>query len=130
MFRFFENLVDPYVPYQETDTPPRRLLPFLMDYARPFHRVFAVTAVLTTAVAAMEVGLIWYVGRIVDLLNAGTPVEVMRTHGTEFLIAALAVLLVRPIISGADVALLHNTILPNFGTLIRWRSHRHVLRQP
>ncbi len=25
--------------------------------------------------------------------------------------------------------LLHNTILPNFGTVIRWRAHRHVLRQ-
>jgi ATP-binding cassette subfamily B multidrug efflux pump len=25
--------------------------------------------------------------------------------------------------------LLNNTILPNFGTLIRWRAHRHVLRQ-
>ena len=28
------------------------------------------------------------------------------------------------------MALLHNTILPNFGTMIRWRAHRHVLRQP
>jgi ATP-binding cassette, subfamily B, multidrug efflux pump len=28
------------------------------------------------------------------------------------------------------VALLHNTILPNFGTMIRWRAHAHVLRQP
>jgi ATP-binding cassette subfamily B multidrug efflux pump len=28
-----------------------------------------------------------------------------------------------------DVALLNNTILPNFGTLIRWRAHKHVLRQ-
>ena len=25
--------------------------------------------------------------------------------------------------------LLNNTILPNFGTLIRWRAHKHVLRQ-
>ena len=25
--------------------------------------------------------------------------------------------------------LLNNAILPNFGTLIRWRAHRHVLRQ-
>lgn len=130
MFRFFENLVDPYAAYEETDTPPRRLLPFLLDYARPFRGVFVATALLTTAVAAMEVGLIWYVGRIVDLLNDGTPVEVMRAHGAEFLLAALAVLLIRPIVSGADVALLHNTILPNFNTVIRWRSHRHVLRQP
>ncbi len=130
MFRFFENLVDPYVPYEETDTPPRRLLPFLLDYARPFHRVFVITAILTTMVSAMEVALIWYVGRIVDMLNGGRPAEVLAAHGTELLLAALAVLIVRPILSGVDVALLHNTILPNFGTLIRWRSHRHVLRQP
>jgi ABC-type multidrug transport system, ATPase and permease components len=28
-----------------------------------------------------------------------------------------------------QVMLLNNTILPNFGTLVRWRAHRHVLRQ-
>ncbi|PQV57154.1 ATP-binding cassette subfamily B multidrug efflux pump [Defluviimonas denitrificans] len=130
MFRFFENLVDPYVEYEETDTPPRRLLPFLIDYARPFRRVFVVTGVLKMVVAVIEVGMIWYVGRLVDLLAGGSPAEVMRDHGAEFLFAAIAVLCLRPIIGGIDVALLHNTILPNFGTLIRWRSHRHVLRQP
>ena len=130
MFRFFENLVDPYVPYEEKDAPPRQLLRFLRDYARPFRGVFVVTAALTTVVAMVEVALIWYVGRLVDLLASGTPAEVMRDHGAEFVLAALAVLLLRPIVSGIDVALLHNTILPNFGTLIRWRSHRHVLRQP
>jgi ATP-binding cassette subfamily B multidrug efflux pump len=30
---------------------------------------------------------------------------------------------------GLDVALLNNAILPQFGTLIRWRAHRQVLRQ-
>ena len=34
-----------------------------------------------------------------------------------------------PALQAADVLLLNNTILPNFGTLIRWRAHRHVLRQ-
>jgi len=130
MFRFFENLVDPYAPYEEKDAPPPRLLPFLMDYARPFHGVFAVTAALKMVVAVVEVALVWYVGRLVDLLAAAEPAEVIRNHGTEFALAALTVLFLRPIISGIDVALLHNTILPNFGTLIRWRSHRHVLRQP
>jgi ATP-binding cassette subfamily B multidrug efflux pump len=33
-------------------------------------------------------------------------------------------------VSAFDTVLLHNTVLPNFGTLIRWRAHRHVLRQP
>ncbi len=130
MFRFFENLVDPYVVYEEKDAPNQRLLPFLMDYARPFRGVFVVTAIFTTAVAMIEIGLIWYVGRLVDLLSNGTPAEIWAAHGTEFILAALAILFIRPVLSGIDVALLHNTIMPNFGALIRWRSHRHVLRQP
>ena len=129
MFRFFETLVDPYVDYPETDTPPQRLWPFLREYARPFSGVLVVTAILKIAVAAVEVLLIWYVSRIVDLLAKGQPELIWQTYGTELILAALFVLIVRPLISGIDVALLHNTILPNFGTLIRWRSHRHVLRQ-
>ncbi|PKP75781.1 MAG: multidrug ABC transporter ATP-binding protein [Alphaproteobacteria bacterium HGW-Alphaproteobacteria-6] len=129
MLRFFENLVDPYVSYAEQDAPPRRLLPFMLDYSRPFRRVFVVTAALKCASAALDVALIWYVGRMVDLLAAGVPAEVWSRHGTEFLAAAFVVLVVRPIIAGIDVALLHNTILVNYGTLFRWRSIRHVLRQ-
>ena len=44
MFRFFENLVDPYQPYVEQDAPPTRLWPFLKDYIRPFKGIFAITA--------------------------------------------------------------------------------------
>ena len=130
MFRFFEGLVDPYVAYEETDTPPRRLWPFLREYCRPFRAVFVVTGLLSVIVAAADVALIWYVGRLVDLLATGTPHAVWATYGTEIILVALAILLVRPVLAVADVALLHNTILPNFGTMIRWRAHRHVLRQP
>ena len=63
MFRFFEGLVDPYGPYEQTDTPPRRLWPFLRDYVRPFRAVFVVTALHSILVAAGDVALIWYVGR-------------------------------------------------------------------
>ena len=130
MFRYFENLVDPYTAYAETDRPPQRLWPFLRQYVRPFRGVFVVTALLKMAVAAVEVLMIWYVGRIVDLLAQGAPERIWDDYGAEFVAAGLFVLLARPLISGIDVALLHNTILPNFGTMIRWRAHRHVLRQP
>ncbi len=129
MFRFFETLVDPYIDYRQTDIPPQRLWPFLREYALPFRRVLIVTAGLKVAVAAVEILMVWYVARIVDLLAQGEPQLIWSEHGAEFLLAALFVLIARPIIAGIDVALLHNTILPNFGTLIRWRSHRHVLRQ-
>ena len=70
MFRFFENLVDPYVAYREKDHPPQGLWPFLRDYAQPFKKVFALAGLMAILVAAIEVGLIYYMGRIVDLLGS------------------------------------------------------------
>ena len=128
MFRFFENLVDPYCDYPETDRPPTRLWPFMREYARPFTRVFWVTGIISVTVAAVEIGLISYMGRVVDILS-GTPAEVWQNHGVELILMAVFILLVRPALQLLDVLLLNNTILPNFGTLIRWRAHKHVLRQ-
>ncbi|MFV1439824.1 MULTISPECIES: ABC transporter ATP-binding protein [unclassified Phaeobacter] len=128
MFRFFENLIDPYCDYPETDTPPRRLWPFLKDYSQPFKKVFAATAFMSVIVAAVEIGLIHYMGRVVDLLS-GEPADVWQAHGTELILLAVFILTIRPLLQLLDVLLLNNAILPNFGTLIRWRSHKHVLRQ-
>ena len=130
MFSFFETLVDPYAPYERTDAPPRRLWPYLRDFVRPFRPVFAVTGVFSVLTAFTEVALIWYVGRLVDdLANLG-PAQFWAEKGTEIIVVALLILLVRPLIQVTNVALLHNTIIPNFSTMIRWRSHAHVLRQP
>lgn len=129
MFRFFEELVDPYTPYQETDTPPKRLFPFLRAYAEPFHAVFWVTGTLSVVVAAVEIWLISYLGRLIDILQGGTPSEVWADSGTELILVALFILTLRPAVHVLQVMLLNNTILPNFGTLVRWRAHRHVLRQ-
>lgn len=130
MFRFFETLVDPYGPYEQNDAPPRRLWPFLKEYILPFRRVFAVTGLLSVITAFADVALIWYVGRLVDLLAQGGPSAFWAGYGTEVTLVALAILILRPILLVANVALLHNTIMPNFGTMIRWRAHAHVLRQP
>jgi ATP-binding cassette subfamily B multidrug efflux pump len=128
MFRFFENLVNPYTPYTEKDAPPRKLWPFMRDYCGPFKGVFILTGLMSIVVAAIEIGLIYYMGRIVDLLGTD-PTEMWRTYGTELLLLAGFVLIIRPLMQGLDVALLNNAILPNFGTLIRWRAHKQVLRQ-
>ncbi|MDN5786112.1 ABC transporter ATP-binding protein [Pseudorhodobacter sp.] len=130
MFRFFEGLVDPYIPYPQSDAPPRRLWPFLKEYIQPFHGVFAVTAVISIIVASVDVLLIWYVGRLVDFLAMGKPAQVWQDHGAEIAAVGIGILLLRPVLAGLNTALLHNAILPNFGTLIRWRAHAHVLRQP
>ncbi len=128
MFRYFENLVDPYGPYDEKDTPPSRLLPFMLEYSHPFKRVFAYAALMSVVVASIEIGLIWAMGWVVDIL-AGDPADVWDTYGTWLIALAVFILIVRPALQALDVLLLNNSILPNFGTLIRWRAHKHVLRQ-
>jgi len=130
MFKFFEGLIDPYQPYPQSNTPPTRLWPFLAEYVRPFRRIFIVTGIISAFNAVAEVALIWYMGRIVDVLAGGAPAQIWADYGTEILLVGLAVLLVKPLIGAVGVALLHNTILPNFGTMMRWRAHAHVLRQP
>ncbi|MEL6450962.1 MAG: ABC transporter ATP-binding protein [Pseudomonadota bacterium] len=128
MFKFFETLVDPYVDYPETDTPPTKVWPFMREYSRPFVGVFALAAVMSIIVAGIEVGLIYYMGRIVDLMGS-SPEEFWNDYGVEVIVVAVFILVARPALQAFDVLLLNNTILPNFGTLIRWRAHKHVLRQ-
>jgi ABC-type multidrug transport system, ATPase and permease components len=129
VFKFFENLVDPYAAYPEEDAPPRRLWRFMGVYMRPFRRVFAVAGVFSVVVAFMEIGLLWYLGRLVDLFETAGPQAFWSEHGLEMLAAALFLLFLRPLIQVFSVSLLNNTIVPNFAALIRWRAHRHVLRQ-
>ncbi|MGZ9809280.1 ABC transporter ATP-binding protein [Pseudoroseicyclus sp. H15] len=127
-FRFFENLVDPYTPYEETDHPPKKLWPFLNQYARPFRKVFAATVVFSVTAAIIELWLIGYMGRLVNFLDAGVS-GFWQAYGWELIFVAIFLLTIRPAVQIVGMALLHNTIMVNFGTLIRWRSHRHVLRQ-
>ncbi|MEM9575595.1 MAG: ABC transporter ATP-binding protein [Pseudomonadota bacterium] len=128
MFRFFENLIDPYAVYPATDTPPRRIWPFLWSFAEQFRPLFVLATLMSILVAAIEVGLIFYMGRVVDLME-GDPARVWQEYGVEFILMALFIVFLRPVIQALDVLLLNNAILPNFGMLMRWRAHRHVLRQ-
>ncbi len=128
MFGYFERLVDPYTPYEETDTPPQRLLPFLRDYTRPFHKVFIVTGILSTLVAFIEVALIAYLGRLVDLLDQD-PATFWAAHRVELIAMAVFFLTLRPVIQTAHTALLNQTINPNLTALSRWRAHRQIMRQ-
>lgn len=129
MFRFFENLVDPYAPYAQEDTPPTRLWPFLKTYVRPFRRVFWAAGIMSVVVALVEVWLIAYMGRLVDLIAPGSEVSFWADYGWEFILVGLFLLTLRPVFQVIDVALLNQSIIPNFGTIVRWRAHRHVLRQ-
>jgi ATP-binding cassette, subfamily B, multidrug efflux pump len=129
MFSYFESLVDPYAPYSESDAPPNRLWPFLNEYLRPMRPVMVWAALSILVVAVIEVLLIWYAGHLVDMLGDTPAPEVWTRHGVELALVGLAILILRPLVQTLSAALLNQSLMPNVGTLVRWRSHRHVLRQ-
>lgn len=130
MLKFFENLVDAYTPYAENDTPPSTLWPFIGSMMAPFKTVIIINLITSFCVAAAEVALIYYLGRLVDLLTGSTPAQFWHDHGWELALVLFFVLIIRPLIQTADTALIKLSIQPNLAALGRWRSHRHVLRQP
>ncbi|MEM7267611.1 MAG: ABC transporter ATP-binding protein, partial [Pseudomonadota bacterium] len=129
MFRFFEKLVDPYQDYDAGREVPRKLIPFLIEYLRPFRFVAVVIISMTAITAALEIGLIWYAGRLIDVLTEAGPEGVWDAYGFELIAVAIFVLLIRPILVWLDISFINQTLMPNIGTMVRWRAHRRVLGQ-
>lgn len=130
MFNFFEDLVNPYTPYPENNPPPNKVWPFIISMTRPFRKLLALNIATSFATAAAEVALIYYLGRLIDLLSYSSPDEFWANHWLELLVVLIFVLVLRPLIQTLDTALIKNAIQPNVAALGRWRSYRYVLRQP
>ena len=134
MFRRFESLADPFAEDPASRAvPPARLGPFLAWALRPMRRVIALAALAGLLVAGFETGLIFYAGRIVDLLadtaEAGGPAALWSLHGAELALVALAILAIRPLAIGMQMALINQSLSINLVSLVRWRAHRHMLGQ-
>ncbi|PIE10932.1 MAG: multidrug ABC transporter ATP-binding protein [Rhodobacterales bacterium] len=129
MFRFFENLVDPFTDHSETNTPPRKLWPWLLSHARPFRTIFWAAGILSLIVAVIEIVLVAVLGQVVDWLSE-TPADAFwSTHGWALAGTAAFILVIRPLMQWLDIAVINNAMLPNVVALTRWRAHSHVMRQ-
>ncbi|SMY07168.1 ABC transporter ATP-binding protein [Flavimaricola marinus] len=127
IFVWIEGLVDPFAPYHES-TPDARPLRFALSHLRPFKTVIAIAGVAGAVVAVLELGLIWYAGRLVDLMSAG-PATFWGDYGGEVLLAAIFLLLLRPFAVGLNAMILFAGISTNMLPQVRWRAHRHLLGQ-
>ncbi len=128
MFRWFEQLIDP-LRTPEQPAPPDRLGPFFWYFARQVWPVLAAVMAVGLAVALIEVQMFNYVGRIVDILRQTTPEDLIADYGGELLVMALVIGVARPIATAAHLLLVHQAIEPNLTNLVRWQTHRYVLRQ-
>ncbi len=128
MFRFFENLVNPFAPH-DPSTPPGKIWPYLRSHYGNFGGWMVWMAATGVLVALVETGLIFYTGRIVDLLDMTQPGAFWGTHGLELSLAAVFILFLRPIVIVANHLFLEQTLAGNMQDQVRWRAHKHMLGQ-
>ena len=128
MFRLFENLVDPFV-IREKTTPPGALRAFFAEQIRPYRRWLPAMFATGLLVALMEAGMVFYAGRLVDMMNATAPGEFLRTHASELIAVALLILLARPALITLNSLFLNQLLAGNMQEQVRWRAHRHLLGQ-
>ncbi|MCP4380001.1 MAG: ABC transporter ATP-binding protein [Hyphomicrobiales bacterium] len=128
MFRFFEAVIDPFRPHDES-MPPATLTAFYWRYARQVWPGLIGLLVAGFAVAIVEVAMYDYVGSIVDLLQTSSPSSLLADHGDVFLWMALVIVVARPLMILLQQLLIDQTLVPSFTNLVRWQNHRYVLRQ-
>ena len=129
MFRFFENLVDPYTPYEDDMDPPAGLIQYLVYHTKPFRTLFLITGIATILAAVFEIFLLAAIGWVVDLMAAETPASLWENYTWHFIGLLAFVLILKPTLYLIDFMLISNTLIPNVATLFRWRGHKHVMRQ-
>ncbi|SDS94678.1 ABC transporter ATP-binding protein [Actinoplanes derwentensis] len=128
MSGLFVNSVDPF-PAGDGSTPDARAGRFVLEVFRPLRLVVVAAVVTTILAAAIEVWLIGYAGRLVDMLAAADPGTLWAGHGAELLGVAVFVTLVRPGIHLVGEALDDIAFRVDARQLARWRAHRYVSRQ-
>ena len=128
-FRWFETRIDPYAPADIVE-PPKGLASFFWHYLKPVWWAFALLTVLTLAAAAIEVALIAFIGRIIDLMrDTASPASFFAEHGRVLVLMALVALVLRPLISLLADLSKQQLIMGPVSALVRWRAHAYVVRQ-
>ena len=130
MFRFFENLIDPFRPHDPSRCRRRRSLGFYWHYTRQVWPVLVALMGVGLVVSLIEVSIFRYVGAIVDLLKTTTPGPRPRRLRLDVRCGwRFVVVIARPVATIIHDLLVQQSLAPSFTNLVRWQTHRYVLRQ-
>ncbi|HEV7283987.1 MAG TPA: ABC transporter ATP-binding protein, partial [Kaistia sp.] len=127
MLRYFEHLIDPFVP--EENDPPTGLLAFYRHFLMPVWPYVVALMAAGLAVSLAEVAIYSYVGRLVDLMAHGQTATFLADHGWQLAGMAVVVLFLRPLVNAIQTILSNQTLPPALTARVRWLNHLHVIGQ-
>ena len=129
MFRWFETFIDPYRPVA-LEQPPNQWVKFFWHFVRQVWPGFTAIVVVGFLAGAIELSLFAFLGQLVDLARASeTPDAFFSEHGPHLIWMAVVAMILRPMVFALHAVTINQVIAANFTHLIRWQTHRYVLRQ-
>ncbi len=109
--------------------PPAGLAAFYWHFVRQTKGWYAAMFAASLAVAALDTVIPLFIGRLVSLMEAVDRMAALREQWPMLVGMIALVLVVRPLVLLADIAIRHMVLIPGATSLIRWQSHWHVIRQ-
>ena len=129
IYRWFETRIPPF-PESPPVQPPDRLAAFFWYYLKPVWWAFALLTLATFLLAMLEVAILAFVGRVVDLMKASAaPQTFFRDHVWELTGMAFLAIVIRPLLSAFADLFKHQMIMGPVALRTRWLAHRYLLRQ-
>ena len=129
MFTFFENLIDPFKPASAERPPGDSVFRFILYFAAQAPHVFIALLIFGGLQAWIEISLFGFIGTVVDLLDGANVNTVFADHWPTFAWMLLFVGVIRILVMATGILLIEQTLGPSVFNLIRWQSHRNVVRQ-
>ncbi|MBZ6078318.1 ABC transporter ATP-binding protein [Microvirga puerhi] len=127
MFRWFEKRIDPFSPFDETETPPNTVGAFSWYYIKPVRAWLVILFFASLVVGVFEASLYVILGWVVDLMASSTPDKLWAEHGTPLLLVGGAILFIRPVLHFMHETITNQALVPQSTNMIRWRTHVYTL---
>ena len=109
--------------------PPTGLLAFYWHFVRQTRGWYLAVFATSLAVALIDMVIPVFIGRLVALMEFADRHAAVAQHAPILVGMIVLILVIRPVVIFADVAIRQNVLLPGVTNLVRWQSHWHVVRQ-
>src|SRR5215813_5069177 len=128
MFQWFESRIEAF-PDEPPARPPPTLLAYYLHFIKPVWPAFAVLLVAGFLGALIEVALMAFIGKLVDLMKAAaSPGDFLSQHGPTLTWMAFVAVVARPVVSTVHDLIKNQIISAPVTNRVRWLTHRYVLR--
>ncbi len=128
MVRWIEHLINPFGS-DRLDQPPDRLGAFFWRYVSQAWGLMAVAMTTAAVIAVINAALFVYVGVLIDRTQVASTPGAFFAENADLLWWVAFLLVAAPVVDAVHILLVNQAVVPAFTNLIRWQTHRYVLRQ-